>query len=46
MEQIQVTVAMALYKPNQRWLRDELISIRNQTYGNFKVLIWNDCPDT
>ena len=45
MEQIQVTVAMALYKPNQRWLRDELISIRNQTYGNFKVLIWNDCPD-
>lgn len=45
MEQSQVTVAMALYKPNQRWLRDELISIRNQTYSNFKVLIWNDFPD-
>jgi hypothetical protein len=44
-EQSQVTVAMALYKPNQRWLRDELISIRNQTYSNFKVLIWNDFPD-
>lgn len=36
---------MALYKPNLKWLEEELCSIGNQTYKDFEILIWNDCPE-
>lgn len=35
---------MTLYKPNLKWLEEELVSIESQTYRNFSVLVWNDCP--
>lgn len=41
----QITVVMALYKPNLKWLAEELISIEKQTYRNFSVIAWNDCPE-
>lgn len=39
-----ITVVMALYKPNLKWLKEELISIREQTYKKFHILVWNDNP--
>lgn len=41
----QITVVMALYKPNLKWLAEELVSIEKQTYRNFSVIAWNDCPE-
>ena len=40
----QITVVMALYKPNLKWLEEELVSIEKQTYRYFSVIVWNDCP--
>lgn len=41
----QITVVMALYKPNLKWLQEELESIEKQTYRKFEILAWNDCPE-
>lgn len=40
----QITILMAIYKPNIKWLEEQLISLNEQTYGNLKLLVWNDCP--
>lgn len=40
-----VTVVMALYRPNIKWLTEELLSIQQQTFQNFQVYVWNDDPD-
>lgn len=45
MGNIDITIVMAIYKPRLDWLADELRSIQNQTYRNFQVLVWNDCPE-
>ena len=41
----QITVVMALYKPNLKWLQEELESIERQSYREFSVIAWNDSPD-
>lgn len=41
----EITVVMALYKPDLHWLKEELRSLAGQTYQNFRLLVWNDCPD-
>lgn len=41
----QVSILMAAYKPNERWLREQLISLNSQTYGNLELLIYDDCPE-
>ena len=41
----QITVVMALYKPNLKWLEEELVSIERQTYRDFSIIVWNDCPE-
>lgn len=40
-----ITIVMALYKPNLEWLKEELVSIRNQTFPDICLLAWNDCPE-
>lgn len=40
----KVTVAMAVYKPNLNFFRQQLESINEQDYGNASLLIWNDSP--
>ena len=45
MNKYEITVVIAVYKPNLDWLKEELISIQKQTYRNFQVFAWNDCPD-
>ena len=44
-DSILVTVVMAIYKPNIKWLKEELSSIAAQTYRNFQVYAWNDDPN-
>ena len=38
----KVTIAMAVYKPNLDFFRQQLESINKQDYGNVSLLIWND----
>lgn len=39
-----VSILLAVYKPNETWLIDQLISLNNQTYKNLELLIYDDCP--
>ena len=41
----QVTILMAIYKPNMQWLEEQLQSLNVQTYPNLNLLVWNDAPD-
>lgn len=40
-----ITIAMAIYKPRIDWLIEELDSIYNQTFRDFQVQVWDDCPE-
>lgn len=40
-----VTIVMAVYKPNPRWLSEQLQSLNRQTYSNIKLIVCDDCPD-
>lgn len=40
----KVTVAMAVYKPDLDFFRQQLESINEQDYGNINLLVWNDSP--
>ena len=39
-----VSVLLATYKTNKKYLQSCLSSILNQTYTNFELLIYDDCP--
>ena len=41
----KVDILMAIYKPNLKWLEEQLISLNNQTYKNLNLIVWNDYPD-
>lgn len=41
----RVSILMAVYKPNERWLREQLSSLNEQTYSNLELLIYDDCPE-
>lgn len=40
-----VSILLAVYKPNEAWLIEQLISLNNQVYENLELLIYDDCPD-
>ena len=40
-----VTIVMALYHPNLKWLQEELVSIEKQTFRQFQLYVWNDDPN-
>lgn len=40
----KITVVMALYKPNLKWLEEQIKSIDNQRNVNLEIIIWNDDP--
>ena len=44
-EQSLVSILMAVYKPNYTWLKEQLMSLNNQTYGNLELIIYDDSPD-
>lgn len=39
-----VSILMAVYKPNEKWLREQLSSLNAQTYPKLELLIYDDCP--
>lgn len=40
-----VSILLAVYKPNEAWFIEQLISLNNQTYDNIELIIYDDCPD-
>lgn len=40
-----ISILMAVYKPNEKWLIEQLISLNEQTYENIELLVYNDCPE-
>lgn len=41
----KVTVVLAIHRPHEAWLIEQLRSIDQQTYENMEILLWDDCPD-
>lgn len=40
-----ITIVMAVYKPNEKWLCEQLDSLDLQTYPNLELLVCDDCPE-
>lgn len=40
-----VSILLAVYKPNKKWLIEQLISLNNQNYNNLELYIYDDCPE-
>jgi glycosyltransferase involved in cell wall biosynthesis len=40
-----VSILLAVYKPNETWLIEQLISLNEQTYENIELLVYDDCPN-
>ena len=45
MSKPKVSVLMPIYKTNETYLREAIESILGQTYGDFELLILDDCPN-
>ena len=41
----KIIIAMAVYKPNLNFFKQQLKSIDEQDYKNMELLIWNDSPN-
>ncbi len=39
-----VSILLAVYKPNEKWLIEQLDSLNNQDYKNLNLYIYDDCP--
>lgn len=44
-DNLSVAILMAVYKPDERLLVEQLKSLDRQTYPNINLLIYDDCPD-
>src|ERR1039457_2351233 len=40
-----VSILLAVYKPNEAWFIEQLISLNEQTYENIELLVYDDCPE-
>ncbi len=40
-----VSILMAVYKPNENWLIEQLKSLDKQTYSNLELIVCDDCPE-
>lgn len=40
-----VSILMAVYKPNEVWLIEQLKSLNEQDYTHIELIVWDDCPD-
>lgn len=41
----KVSVLMSIYRPNERYLAEQLKSIDEQNFDSMEVVVYNDCPD-
>ena len=41
-----VSIVLALYNPNLKWLEEQLTSINRQTYTNIELFVMDDCSDS
>lgn len=42
----RIAILMAIYEPNLEWLREQLLSLNEQTYPNLYLYIREDCSPT
>lgn len=40
-----VSILLAVYRPDYRWLAKQLESLNEQTYKNIELLVYDDCPE-
>ncbi|WP_230132237.1 glycosyltransferase [Clostridium neonatale] len=40
-----VSILLAVYKPNEKWLIEQLVSLNEQSYNNLELLVYDDCPE-
>lgn len=40
-----VSILLAVYKPNEKWLIEQLISLNEQSYKNLNLFVYDDCPE-
>lgn len=40
-----VSILLAVYKPNEQWLIEQLISLNEQSYENLELIVYDDCPE-
>lgn len=40
-----VSILLAVYKPNEKWLIEQLVSLNEQSYNNLDLLVYDDCPE-
>ena len=40
----KVSVVMSVYRPDPRYLAEQLVSLNDQDFGNLELVVWNDCP--
>lgn len=41
----KISILLALYRPNLDWLKEQLLSIELQTYGELELILQDDCPE-
>ena len=44
-EQPLVSILLAVYKPNEKWLIEQLTSLNEQSYENLELIVYDDCPE-
>lgn len=44
-EKERITIALAIYNPNEQWLRELLDSLNKQTYQNLDLLVCDDASE-
>ena len=42
----RISILMAVYEPRIDWLREQLVSLNEQTYPNLRLYIRDDCSPT
>ena len=40
-----VSILLAVYKPNEKWLVEQLVSLNEQSYNNLELIVYDDCPE-
>lgn len=40
-----ISILLAVYKPNKKWLIEQLISLNEQSYDNIELIVYDDCPE-